>query len=151
MNLVSLFLSFNTLSVSLAICNSYQLVFMQEENKIEASFFNITVEEAYWDQVCAYLEKADRIELEKEVLIHEEYDEYYVFVEGILMQEIIIQNHWGQVKIPNPEYQYVLNKPQVAQKVDASFLIVATHKVAWVILSTWGIILGILIFILYKL
>ena len=149
--IVSLFLYLQSMPVTLAYCDEEKLVFMQEEEMIEASIFNIAVDQEDWEQVCQYLEQAEQLRLEKETLIHEESFDVYIWADEKLLQQVILEKEWGRSLINHPEYQYAKKmKKEEMIAVIAPNIAVSTHKVAIAVLTILFLILAILVFIFVK-
>lgn len=148
--LVNLLLLLKPIPVTLAVCEPQALVFMAEEEKIEAAIFNIEVKD--WEKVCTVLEEANVIEIEKEPLNHEESKDVYVFVDGVLLQKLILERKWGEVLIPHPEYRYAaqMENDEIIQVQNPKNL-PPTHQSATIVLGTLLLIFLLLLVIFVKL
>ena len=98
-------------SVSLVRCDETQLLFMNEEVQIQTDFFNILFyEEEGRQKACEYLEKAEVIQLEEEIMAE---NAYYIYTDEVLLQSKLIDEGLARVNIEFEGYLHKLQKEEV--------------------------------------
>lgn len=107
-------------SVEYVECNHEYLVLSDEEITYNIDFFNVIFyEEENRLEACRYLKEAERIEIEEEKYV---YNAYYIYVDGLLLQEIIVEEELGKQNINYVEYLHDFEKEE--QRVMANYEIV---------------------------
>lgn len=137
--------------VTLEKCNEKQLIFLQDEQIIEADFFNIIFHDpAARVHACEMIENADKIKIEKDKLIQEE--NYYIFLDGKLLQEILIQEDMAEIMIDYPDYKYIsqMQKKEITAVMSEPVRMINTNR-SWIILISLVTICIFLLLILAQL
>lgn len=107
--MLSLLLSFFLMSdVQVSVCDGEHLVFQKEEQIINAEYFNILF---YHEKdrliACDKLAKAERIDLETEINMENGQPvQVYVFVDGKLLQEILVNEGLAREVLHDPMLKY---------------------------------------------
>ena len=98
-------------------CNQKYLILTDEQTTYNIDFFNVVF---YKDEnrleACRYLEDAEKIEIEEEKYVS---NAYYIYVDGKLLQEIIVDEELGKQNIHYVEYLHNFEKKE--QKVIANY------------------------------
>lgn len=104
-------------SVEYVECNQNDLILADEQTTYHIDFFNVVF---YIDEnrleACRYLEEAETIEIEEEKHV---LNAYYIYVDGILLQEIIVEEELGKQNIHYVDYLHNFEKKE--QKVIANY------------------------------
>lgn len=104
-------------SVEYVECNQENLILTDEQTTYNIDFFNVIFyKEENRLVACRYLEEAERIEIESEKHVS---NAYYIYVDGILLQEIIVDEELGKQNIHYVEYLHNFEKKE--QKVMANY------------------------------
>lgn len=104
-------------SVEYVECNQEYLILMDEETTYHVDFFNVIFyKEENRVEACKYLENADKIEIEEEKYVS---NAYYIYVDGLLLQELIVEEELGKQNINYVEYLHNFEKKE--QKVIANY------------------------------
>ena len=121
--MLSLLMSFFLMSdVQVSVCDSEHLVFQKEEQMINADYFNIMF---YNEEdrlvACEKLSKAKQIDIETESNMENGQPLLvYVFVDGKLLQEILVNEGLAREVLRDPMLKYHhLNKHTESQAVFA--------------------------------
>lgn len=84
-------------SVEYVECNQEYMIFSNEENTYNIDIFNVVFyEENGKMEVCKYLSEAGIIEIEEEKYVP---NAYYIYLDGKLLQEIIVEEGLGKQNI----------------------------------------------------
>ena len=94
-------------------CNQEHLKLLNEQMVYDIDFFNIVFyEENNRFEACRYLKEAEMIALEEEPSA---LNAYYIYVDGKLLQEILVEKGLGKQNINYVDYLYSFEKEE--QKV----------------------------------
>ncbi len=98
-------------------CNQKYLILTDEQTTFNIDFFNVIFyKEENRLEACRYLEDAEKIEIEEEKYVS---NAYYIYVDGKLLQEIIVDEELGKQNIHYVEYLHNFEKKE--QKVIANY------------------------------
>lgn len=121
-------------------CDISQIQVKINDQKETIQLFNIQViEERY---LCQRLQQANTITLEKEPFSNE----YYVFVDGTLLQKELLSKGYARLKIANPTYQYgqeMIDASRHIRKTNQHHKVMFQPQKASVAILYWFIILAI--------
>lgn len=99
------------LGVEYNTCSEKQLILESQNEVLQIDFFNVIFyDESSRLKTCEYLKEAEKIELEEEPYAK---DAYYIYVDGKLLQEIIIDSQLGKKNVDYVEYKYDLEEKEI--------------------------------------
>lgn len=104
-------------SVEYVECNQNYLILKDEQMTYDIDFFNVIFyEDDSRIEACRYLNEADTIEIEEEKYV---LNGYYIYVDGKLLQEIIVEKDLGKQNIHYVGYLH--NFEDKEQKIMANY------------------------------
>lgn len=133
--MMSLFL-FNQ-QVDVIDCKDYLTVIDQQEEK-QIDFFNLLFYPSQQEKACQFIMHAKKIQLVEENNVE---DAYYVMVDGVLLQEMAIQQDWARINSRNPQFLYAKE-----MRKEKEIMVVNQPKEVKLNMKSW-LILGVLLLI----
>ena len=134
-------------SVEYVECNQNDLILTDEQTTYNIDFFNVVF---YKDEnrleACRYLEEAETIEIEEEKHVS---NAYYIYVDGILLQEIIVEEELGKQNIHYVDYLHNFEKKE--QKVIANYENISRNNRSFYILGFLFLFLMLSLFLTFVL
>ena len=126
-------------------CNEEYLILMGEEITYNIDFFNVIFyEESNRLEACRYIEEANEIKIEEEKYI---FNAYYIYVDGILLQEMIVKEELGKQNIHYVDYLHNFEKKE--QKVIANYENIKRNNRSFYILGFLFLFLVISLFLTF--
>ena len=118
-------------SVEFVECNQKDLIVTDEQTTYHIDFFNVIFyKEENRLEACRYLEEAETIKIEEEKYVS---NAYYIYVDGILLQEIIVDEGLGKQNIHYVDYLHNFEKKE--QKVIANYENISRNNRSFYILG----------------
>ena len=132
-------------SVEFVECNQNYLILTDEQTTYNIDFFNVIFyKEENRLEACRYLEDAEKIEIEEEKYVS---NAYYIYVDGILLQEIIVDEELGKQNIHYVEYLHNFEKKE--QKVMANYENISRNNRSFYILGFLFLFLMLSLFLTF--
>ena len=132
-------------SVEYVECNQKYLILTDEKTTYNVDFFNVIFyKEENRLEACRYLEEAEIIEIEEEKYVS---NAYYIYVDGILLQEMIVEEELGKQNIHYVEYLHNFEKKE--QKVIANYENMSRNNRSFYILGFLFLFLTLSLFLTF--
>ena len=132
-------------SVEFVECNQKDLIVTDEQTTYHIDFFNVIFyKEENRLEACRYLEEAEIIKIEEEKYVS---NAYYIYVDGILLQEIIVDEGLGKQNIHYVDYLHNFEKKE--QKVMANYENISRNNRSLYILGSLFLFLILSLFLTF--
>lgn len=122
-------------------CKANQISIFYENTWTDIELFNINIQNDV--DVCAYLEGSIEVEFEKNVQSHTHLA--YVFVDGVLLQESLVEKGLASVKLASPAFKYTFqNKKEAVFAIEEKAkqkTFSTSRKIAYMCIGGWGLLL----------
>lgn len=129
-------------------CENNEIKIEYEDTWYDINLFNLFIKEDA--NVCAYLEGDVTFEFDSYVKIENPLN-VYLFVDGELLQQTLIDNNDASIKIENPKYKYKLQEKdvkvmnEVNEDDENKETFTMSKKIAIAIIVVWVLLVVILL------